>query len=31
MDPHINNQMHTNLEPEDKIYWHEDSKPGTIV
>ncbi|XP_033481349.2 FERM domain-containing protein 4B isoform X3 [Epinephelus lanceolatus] len=31
MDSHISNQMHTNLEPEDQIYWHEDSKPGTIV
>ncbi|XP_038551403.1 FERM domain-containing protein 4B isoform X4 [Micropterus salmoides] len=31
MDPNINNQMHTNPEPEDQIYWHEDSKPGTIV
>lgn len=31
MDPHINHQMTTNLEPEDQIYWHEDSKPGTIV
>nr|CBN80978.1 FERM domain-containing protein 4B [Dicentrarchus labrax] len=31
MDPHISNQMNTNLEPEDQIYWHEDSKPGTIV
>ncbi|XP_070758129.1 FERM domain-containing protein 4B isoform X4 [Enoplosus armatus] len=31
MDPHISNQMHTDLEPEDQIYWHEDSKPGTIV
>uniref|UniRef100_A0A8C9YCP3 FERM domain containing 4B n=1 Tax=Sander lucioperca TaxID=283035 RepID=A0A8C9YCP3_SANLU len=31
MDSHISNQMHTNLEPEEQIYWHEDSKPGTIV
>lgn len=30
MDPSIN-QMHTGEDPEDKIYWHEDSKPGTIV
>ncbi|XP_029357438.1 FERM domain-containing protein 4B isoform X2 [Echeneis naucrates] len=27
----VSSQMHTNLDPEDQIYWHEDSKPGTIV
>ncbi|KAF3855822.1 hypothetical protein F7725_016545 [Dissostichus mawsoni] len=31
MDPHVSDQMHTNPEPDDKIHWHEDSKPGTIV
>uniref|UniRef100_A0A3B5BCZ2 FERM domain-containing protein 4B-like n=1 Tax=Stegastes partitus TaxID=144197 RepID=A0A3B5BCZ2_9TELE len=31
MDSHISSQMHTNMDPEDQIYWHEDSKPGTIV
>uniref|UniRef100_A0A3P8U3A2 FERM domain containing 4B n=1 Tax=Amphiprion percula TaxID=161767 RepID=A0A3P8U3A2_AMPPE len=30
-DSNISNQMHTNMDPEDQIYWHEDSKPGTIV
>ncbi|XP_036955765.1 FERM domain-containing protein 4B isoform X6 [Acanthopagrus latus] len=30
MDPHIGNQMNTNREPDDEIYW-QDSKPGTIV
>ncbi|XP_033977553.1 FERM domain-containing protein 4B-like isoform X2 [Trematomus bernacchii] len=29
--PHVSDQMHTNPEPDDKIQWHEDSKPGTIV
>uniref|UniRef100_A0A3P8QT87 FERM domain-containing protein n=1 Tax=Astatotilapia calliptera TaxID=8154 RepID=A0A3P8QT87_ASTCA len=24
-------QMHTNMDPEEQLYWHEDSKPGTIV
>ncbi|GLD62164.1 FERM domain-containing protein 4B-like protein [Lates japonicus] len=27
----VSSQMHTNTDPEDQIYWHEDSKPGTIV
>ncbi|XP_069570510.1 FERM domain-containing protein 4B isoform X2 [Brachyistius frenatus] len=31
MDSQVSNQIHTNMDPEDKIYWHEDSKPGTIV
>ncbi|XP_056294059.1 FERM domain-containing protein 4B isoform X4 [Pseudoliparis swirei] len=31
VDSHIGHQMHTELEPEDQIQWHEDSKPGTIV
>uniref|UniRef100_A0A3Q3JEF9 FERM domain-containing protein n=1 Tax=Monopterus albus TaxID=43700 RepID=A0A3Q3JEF9_MONAL len=31
MDSNINNQMHNNMDQEDQIYWHEDSKPGTIV
>uniref|UniRef100_A0A7N6APL7 FERM domain-containing protein n=1 Tax=Anabas testudineus TaxID=64144 RepID=A0A7N6APL7_ANATE len=31
VDSHISNHMHTNMDPEDQIYWHEDSKPGTIV
>lgn len=31
MDSHINSQMHTNMDPEEQLYWHEDSKPGTIV
>nr|XP_046240698.1 FERM domain-containing protein 4B-like isoform X2 [Scatophagus argus] len=31
LDHHISNQMNSNLETEDRIYWHEDSKPGTIV
>ncbi|XP_070701253.1 FERM domain-containing protein 4B [Pempheris klunzingeri] len=31
VDSHISNQMHSNVEPDGHIYWHEDSKPGTIV
>ncbi|XP_029287249.1 FERM domain-containing protein 4B isoform X4 [Cottoperca gobio] len=31
MDSHISNQMPSNLQPDDQIQWHEDSKPGTIV
>lgn len=31
MDPHMSHQMSPRLEPDDRIYWHEDSKPGTIV
>ncbi|XP_041835567.1 FERM domain-containing protein 4B isoform X2 [Melanotaenia boesemani] len=31
MDPHTANQTHANMDPDDRIYWHEDSKPGTIV
>ncbi|XP_029947358.1 FERM domain-containing protein 4B isoform X2 [Salarias fasciatus] len=31
MDSHVGHQMHANMEPEEQIYWHEDSKPGTIV
>ncbi|KAM9410759.1 FERM domain-containing protein 4B isoform 1-T1 [Pholidichthys leucotaenia] len=31
MDSHISTQTHTSLDPGDQIYWHEDSKPGTIV
>ncbi|XP_035007155.1 FERM domain-containing protein 4B isoform X5 [Hippoglossus stenolepis] len=27
----VSSQMHTNMEPDDQIQWHEDSKPGTIV
>uniref|UniRef100_A0A3B4X6A8 FERM domain containing 4B n=1 Tax=Seriola lalandi dorsalis TaxID=1841481 RepID=A0A3B4X6A8_SERLL len=27
----VSNQMHTNMDPEEQICWHEDSKPGTIV
>ncbi|XP_019942592.1 FERM domain-containing protein 4B isoform X4 [Paralichthys olivaceus] len=27
----VSSQMHTNMDPDDQIHWHEDSKPGTIV
>ncbi|XP_061639483.1 FERM domain-containing protein 4B-like isoform X1 [Phyllopteryx taeniolatus] len=27
----ISNQMQTSMDPQDRIHWHEDSKPGTIV
>ncbi|KPP77944.1 hypothetical protein Z043_102593 [Scleropages formosus] len=28
----ISTQMHSSLDPEDQmLYWHENSKPGTIV
>ncbi|KAM9859685.1 FERM domain-containing protein 4B [Aulostomus maculatus] len=31
MDSHVSNQLHADVDPEDQIHWHEDSKPGTIV
>uniref|UniRef100_A0A667XSB0 FERM domain containing 4B n=1 Tax=Myripristis murdjan TaxID=586833 RepID=A0A667XSB0_9TELE len=31
MDSHISSQMNSNMDPDEQIYWHEDSKPGTIV
>ncbi|KAM4588171.1 FERM domain-containing protein 4B isoform 5-T5 [Odontesthes bonariensis] len=31
MDSHITDQMPTNKDPDDRIHWHENSKPGTIV
>lgn len=31
VDSQISHQMQTHLDLEDQIYWHEDSKPGTIV
>lgn len=31
MDAHAGQQMSARLEPDDSIYWHEGSKPGTIV
>lgn len=31
MEPHVGHQMSGRLEPDDSIYWHEGSKPGTIV
>ncbi|KAM4613665.1 FERM domain-containing protein 4B [Polymixia lowei] len=30
-DSHINSQTNSHFEPEEQIYWHENSKPGTIV
>ncbi|XP_062251316.1 FERM domain-containing protein 4B isoform X4 [Platichthys flesus] len=27
----VSSQMQTNMEPDDQIQWHEESKPGTIV
>ncbi|MFT7801448.1 FERM domain-containing protein 4B isoform X1 [Arapaima gigas] len=27
----VSNQTNSSLDPEDQIYWHENSKPGTIV
>ncbi|XP_017291326.1 FERM domain-containing protein 4B isoform X3 [Kryptolebias marmoratus] len=32
IDSHISNQMHnSSVDPDEHIYWHEGSKPGTIV
>uniref|UniRef100_A0A674MK49 FERM domain containing 4B n=1 Tax=Takifugu rubripes TaxID=31033 RepID=A0A674MK49_TAKRU len=31
MDPVSNHQLGSNPDPQDQIYWHENSKPGTIV
>ncbi|CAF96928.1 unnamed protein product [Tetraodon nigroviridis] len=31
VDPHVHQQITRNPDPQDKIYWHENSKPGTIV
>lgn len=32
LEPHaISHQMQPSVDPAEKIYWHEDSKPGTIV
>uniref|UniRef100_UPI003AAF322E FERM domain-containing protein 4B isoform X2 n=1 Tax=Centroberyx gerrardi TaxID=166262 RepID=UPI003AAF322E len=31
MDSHISSPIDSNLDPEEQIYWHENSKPGTIV